>query len=724
MGFFEDRIKQKTELENEMFTESVLKLSGVVTGKTDWSNTGSERLQVISAIEKIGRYLNVTIPYSSSPDLSIEWYLDQYLRPQGIMWRDVALKDSWYKNATGAMLGFTLDDKPVALIPYGTGSYQYTDPATGHSVKINKETASLFKEKAILFYRTLPLRKIEKRDILDFIKRSVSPREIMTLVLASLLTMVLGMVTPAMTKMLLSSVVPARDMSMLIKILILLIIVTGATFIITIIKQLVLARISTKVTVPLQAAFMMRILTAPSGEMKQYSAGDLGSRIGNLYSCLKLLVNMFFSMILTAACSLICFIQMFRYAPGPAWIALAVTAVLIIVYVRVIIKQAETSANRQSFQAEESGLTYSLIEGMQKITLAGAEKRAFSIWARVYRKAVETLYDPPLLLKIFNVLAPVIMLAGTILMYITAFYSYTSPEDFMAFSASYGLLTASFVQVSTSIINFSDAFPVFRILKPVMDLTPETDGEKEVVKQLKGNISLRNITFGYTDDMPPVLNDLNMDIHAGEYVAIVGTTGCGKSTIVRLMLGFETPDHGEILYDGKSLKNLDLTSLRRKIGIVLQNGEIFQGTIFSNIAISGDGISEEDAWEAAKIAGIDEDIRRMPMKMNTPLPDGGRGVSGGQKQRLLIARAIASSPTVLIFDEATSALDNLTQEAVSDSLGGMACTRIVIAHRLSTIQGCDRIFCLDKGHIAEEGTYEELIQKDGLFAELIKRQQI
>ena len=403
---------------------------------------------------------------------------------------------------------------------------------------------------------------------------------------------------------------------------------------------------------------------------------------------------------------------------------MAVTAVLIIVYVRVIIKQAETSANRQSFQAEESGLTYSLIEGMQKITLAGAEKRAFSIWARVYRKAVETLYDPPLLLKIFNVLAPVIMLAGTILMYITAFYSYTSPEDFMAFSASYGLLTASFVQVSTSIINFSDAFPVFRILKPVMDLTPETDGEKEVVKQLKGNISLRNITFGYTDDMPPVLNDLNMDIHAGEYVAIVGTTGCGKSTIVRLMLGFETPDHGEILYDGKSLKNLDLTSLRRKIGIVLQNGEIFQGTIFSNIAISGDGISEEDAWEAAKIAGIDEDIRRMPMKMNTPLPDGGRGVSGGQKQRLLIARAIASSPTVLIFDEATSALDNLTQEAVSDSLGGMACTRIVIAHRLSTIQGCDRIFCLDKGHIAEEGTYEELIQKDGLFAELIKRQQI
>ena len=257
-----------------------------------------------------------------------------------------------------------------------------------------------------------------------------------------------------------------------------------------------------------------------------------------------------------------------------------------------------------------------------------------------------------------------------------------------------------------------------------MELQPEIEGEKETVQNLKGNISVRNLTFRYADDMPPVLDNLNLEIKSGEYVAIVGRTGCGKSTLIRLLLGFERPDHGDIFYDRKNLESLDVTSLRRKIGTVLQNGEIFQGTILSNIIVSGTGLTEKDAWEAAETAGIADDIRSMPMKMNTPLPTGGRGVSGGQKQRLLIARAIVSKPSVIFFDEATSALDNITQKAVSEAIGEMACTRLVIAHRLSTIQNCDRILCLHNGRIAEEGSYEELLQKNGLFSELVKLQQL
>ena len=242
--------------------------------------------------------------------------------------------------------------------------------------------------------------------------------------------------------------------------------------------------------------------------------------------------------------------------------------------------------------------------------------------------------------------------------------------------------------ISASAVNFADALPIFRMLKPVMDFAPEIDGKKEVVQRLRGNISLQNVTFRYSESMPLVLENLSIEIHRGEYVGIVGTTGSGKSTIFRLLLGFEKPDHGEILYDGKKLSSLDVTSLRRKIGTVLQNGEVFQGTILSNITVSG------------------------------------RGISGGQKQRLLIARAVATKPSVLFFDEATSALDNVTQKAVSDAIGEMECTRVVIAHRLSTVQNCDRILCLDQGHIVEEGTYEELMQKNGFFAELVKRQQI
>lgn len=190
------------------------------------------------------------------------------------------------------------------------------------------------------------------------------------------------------------------------------------------------------------------------------------------------------------------------------------------------------------------------------------------------------------------------------------------------------------------------------------------------------------------------------------------------------MLGFETPQKGAVYYDGKDLARMDLKSLRRKIGVVMQNGKLFQGDIFSNITISAPWLTLDDAWRAAELAGIADDIRRMPMGMHTIISEGSGGVSGGQRQRLMIARAIAPKPKILMFDEATSALDNLTQKKVSESLDGLKCTRIVIAHRLSTIKQCDRIIYLDKGKIVEDGTYEELINMGGRFAELVARQQL
>ena len=224
--------------------------------------------------------------------------------------------------------------------------------------------------------------------------------------------------------------------------------------------------------------------------------------------------------------------------------------------------------------------------------------------------------------------------------------------------------------------------------------------------------------------MPWVLEDLSLNIHPGEYLAIVGTTGCGKSTLLRLLLGFETPQKGYIHYDRKDLSRVDLKSLRRRIGTVMQDGKLLWGDIFSNISVSNPTMTLDDAWEAAEVAAIADDIRAMPMGMYTIISDGQGGISGGQRQRLLIARALAGKPRILFFDEATSALDNITQKKVSDAIDGLKCTRVVIAHRLSTIRNCDRIVVLDQGRIAEEGTYETLIEKNGLFAELVKRQRL
>jgi ABC-type bacteriocin/lantibiotic exporter with double-glycine peptidase domain len=224
--------------------------------------------------------------------------------------------------------------------------------------------------------------------------------------------------------------------------------------------------------------------------------------------------------------------------------------------------------------------------------------------------------------------------------------------------------------------------------------------------------------------MPPVLDGLSLKIRPGQYVAIVGRTGCGKSTLMRILLGLETPDKGAIYYDRQDISKIDLKSLRRKIGVVMQNGKLFSGDIYSNIVISAPQLTVDDAWEAAEIAGIADDIRKMPMGMNTIISESGREISGGQRQRIMIARAIAPKPRILMFDEATSALDNITQKKVSQALDSLKCTRIVIAHRLSTIMQCDRILVLDNGKIIEDGSYDELIAQKGFFAELIERQQL
>jgi ABC-type bacteriocin/lantibiotic exporter with double-glycine peptidase domain len=262
------------------------------------------------------------------------------------------------------------------------------------------------------------------------------------------------------------------------------------------------------------------------------------------------------------------------------------------------------------------------------------------------------------------------------------------------------------------------------MVRPILETVPEVSENKKVVTRLSGGIELNNVSFRYQDNMPLIVDNMSLKIRPGQYVAIVGRTGCGKSTLVRLLLGFEKPQKGAIYYDGQDIETLDLKSLRRRIGTVMQNGKLFQGDLYSNITVSAPWLSVEDAWAAAELAGIADDIRDMPMGMNTVLSEGGGGVSGGQRQRLMIARAVAARPRILIFDEATSALDNITQKQVSDALDGLKCTRIVIAHRLSTIRHCDRILVLDKGRIIEDGSYEELIAQNGFFAELVARQRI
>lgn len=299
-----------------------------------------------------------------------------------------------------------------------------------------------------------------------------------------------------------------------------------------------------------------------------------------------------------------------------------------------------------------------------------------------------------------------------------------SLPDYYAFNTAYSMVMGAFSSIIGMASSIASIKPTLDMVKPILNAQPEVSEKKKMVSKLNGKIELNNISFRYNENSPLIIDDLTLKIDAGQYVAIVGKTGCGKSTLMRLMLGFETPQKGAVFYDEQDINSLDLKSLRSNIGTVMQNGDLFQGDIFTNITVSAPLLTLNDAWEAAEQAGAAEDIRNMPMQMHTIISEGSGGISGGQKQRLMIARAIAPKPKILLFDEATSALDNITQKMVSDSLEKLKCTRVVIAHRLSTIRQCDRIIVLDSGKIIEDGTYEELIKQNGFFAELVERQRI
>ena len=437
-----------------------------------------------------------------------------------------------------------------------------------------------------------------------------------------------------------------------------------------------------------------------------------------------MLVSTVLSTGLTSVFSLVYISQIFVYAPALVVPSLIITLATVAFSVISAFAQMKISKKQMELSSKESGMSYALISGVQKIKLSGAEKRAFARWGNLFAEDARLSYDPPMFLKINGVISSAISLVGTLVMYYFSISSGVSVADYYAFNTAYGMVSGAFMSLAGIALTVAQIKPITDMVKPILEAVPEISEGKQVITRISGGIELNNVSFRYNENMPLIVDDMSLKIRPGQYVAIVGTTGCGKSTLMRLMLGFETPQKGAVYFDGKDISGVDLKSLRRNIGVVMQNGKLFSGDIFSNITISAPWLTMDDAWKAAELSGIAEDIRRMPMGLHTIISEGSGGVSGGQRQRLMIARAIAPKPKILMFDEATSALDNLTQKTVSESLDGLKCTRIVIAHRLSTIKQCDRIIVLDKGKIIEDGTYNELIENGGFFAELVARQRL
>ena len=725
MGWFDEQIKDRKRNDDDAFAEAFANMASAITGKKIEASLNNDRTVTKNAIDEILKYYHVKSREVPDGISDMNEQLEYLMRPYGIMRRTVKLEEGWYRDAAGAMLGVLAESgRVVALIPTGLSGYSYFDWETGKRRRINRKNQHLFEEEAIAFYKPFPLKKISLPSLAAYIARTLSVSDYVMIGLATLALSLIGMISPLITKLLFDRVLLSRNVRLLIAIAFFSVSVSVSTLLISAVKNMVTARIETKLTISIEAATMMRIMSLPADFFKQYSSGELSSRASQVGALCKMLASTVLSTGLTSIFSLVYISQIFAYAPMLVVPALLIILATVVFSVVSSLVQMNLSTRQMELSGKESGMTYSLITGIQKIKLAGAEKRAFARWGNLYAQSAKLEYGPPAFIELNSVIALAISLVGTLVMYTMAVKSGISVADYYAFTTAYGMVSGAFSALAGIALNVAQIKPMLTMVQPFFDAVPEVSDGKQVLTRLSGGIEMNNVSFRYSENMPLIIDNLSLKIRPGQYVAIVGKTGCGKSTLMRLLLGFEHPQKGAIYYDGKDLERIDLRSLRRRVGVVMQSGKLFQGDIYSNIVISAPWLSQDEAWEAAELAGIADDIRMMPMGMNTIISEGSGGISGGQRQRLMIARAVAPKPKILMFDEATSALDNLTQKKVSESLDALKCTRIVIAHRLSTIKQCDRIIVLDHGKIIEDGKYDELIAKNGFFAELVARQRL
>ena len=723
MGWFDEQIEYRKKHERELLADSIENIARSVTGRRIGSEL-KDQADISDAVSGLLKYMGVKEKEVPPQISGLQDRLDYLLSSTGILYREVILTKGWHTDAMGPMIASLKDGTVILALPSAMGGYEYTDPRTGKKMRVTAREEKAISQEALCFYRPLPMRKLNLRDLLQYMLNCLTLHDLVSFGLSALAITLVGLLSPRLNQVLMGTVVQTGSMQLLIAVISFLFFTTLGSLLLTIIRSLFLSRIRFKLDVNVSAATMMRILCLPPSFFKAYSAGELNQYIGYMDSLCSSIVDSLFSTAITGVFSLVYLTQIFTFAPSLVWPSLIVTLLTLGASLLSATVQMRISKQKMAYTAKERGLVFSLLKGIQKIRLSGSENRAFFKWSQLYAKGAELTYNPPAVIRLSSVFITLISMTGTAIMYFVAVKSKVSVADYYAFNVAYAYIASAFSALASMALTAASIKPITGLINPLLAAQPETSDTKETVTRLSGSIEMNHVTFGYDPNSKPLFDDFNLTISPRQYVAIVGKSGCGKSTLVRLLLGFEKPSRGVICYDKKDLQQLDVRSVRRQIGTVMQDGQLFSGSLFDNIVISAPTLTLKDAWDAAEIAGIADDIRDMPMGMNTLLQDGGGTISGGQRQRLMIARAIAPKPRILIFDEATSALDNITQRKVSEALDKMKCTRIVIAHRLSTIQHCDRILVIDGGKIAEDGTYDELIARNGVFAELVARQRL
>ncbi|MEQ9356176.1 NHLP bacteriocin export ABC transporter permease/ATPase subunit [Coleofasciculus chthonoplastes] len=723
------RFRMRERLNRQMLRDANRELASVLKPQEISSIAGGTELLV--AVGAVGRALGVTInPPRPSEDLQRVNELEAIARASQIRMRQVLLVDHWWTDDSGPLLAYTLGDKhPVALLRAKNG-YELFNPQDMVRTAIDAEVAATLDPVAYMFYRPLPAKPLKSLDIAKFGFKGTT-KDLLIILLVGIASTLLGMITPWATGIMIEEAIPNAQIGLLWQICLAPLAAAFGAAAFELARGFAMMRMETIADSSTQSAVWDRLLKLSVPFFRQYSIGDLESRVSAIGEIRSKLSGTTLRTIFTSFFSLFNLGLLFYYSATLALLAVGVAIVAIAFTTVFGILTLRQSRPLQELKADIFGIMVQLIGGVAKLKVAGAEERAFAYWSKQYsqqQKLVLINQQIEDIVQLFNTLLPTI--SSSVLFWLVVTLNskaqasggtVLSIGSFLAFNLAFGTFINGASDLSNTLIDVLDVVTLWKRAEPILKATPELNPNSADPGRLSGKLALERVTFRYRDDGPLILQDVSLYANPGEFIAFVGPSGSGKSTVLRMLLGFETPVSGTVSYDGQDLAGLDIYAVRRQLGVVMQNGRIMSASMFENIS-SGALITMDEAWEAARMAGLAEDIESMPMGMHTVISEGGSNISGGQRQRLLIARSLVLKPSILLFDEATSALDNRTQAIVSESLDKLQVTRVVIAHRLSTIRNADRIYVIESGQVVQVGNYDDLANQEGLFARLIARQ--
>ena len=715
-----DRLESRKRYSHQVMDQAVTQLKDVNQGLEKWSwkefDNSNEQIEVCKVL---CNYLKVEA-HVPTKDVAEKFsnLSEEILYLSGIRYKEFSLAENWWKHSNGAMMGQLKDGTPIALLPRKTRGYRAYDPKKNTTFPVDKEYAENIKPTATAVFRTFPAKSIGYKDVIAFMLGENIYKEIGIIILCSFLANIIQVIPSIVSTQIFDVIVPENLPGMLVEVILLLIAFELANIGFYIITNLGISRINTKVGLSIQAALWDRLLSLRTPFFGKYTAGEILQKIKGVDEARKMISMDTLQVVFSNLFFFVYIITLFNFNAAITPYVLAMFVGQIIVY--AVAGKVKYSLYKSHMELENKSMSFNhqCMLGMHRVKVSCAEERIYSIWsgfeAGKYRaKSRIKMIDNGL--GAFQLFFD---FASTAVVYFLISRNHdVAMGVFVAYVSTFLICQKSMRKLLKVSGILPELLSIFKNVKPILKEESEYSTFKTIPSNMTGTLEVNHATFRYEKYSPDIIKDVSFRVEEGETLGIVGLSGGGKTTLLKILMGFYELTSGKIYYGGYDLETIDLRYLRKQMGVVLQNGRLIVGDIYSNVADNDPAVEPKAVMDALRMVGLDTMVAELPDGVYTKLEH--HPLSDGERQRLLIARAIAKKNKFLFLDEATSNLDNISQNKILHSLRKIPATKLIIAQRLETVKFCDKIIVIQKGKIVEQGTYDQVANGSGFFHQLV-----